>query len=96
MAELDLEVLLDVAPSQQALASLPLHAVWTDSVDWSQAHLIELALLRHTLHVELECLAILNSFNAEIEPGVIVASLGVWCGIPRHVASIGVSRAVLC
>ena len=88
--ELDLEVLLVIVPGEQALAPFPLHGVGADAVDRPQAHLVELALLSHTLDVEVESLAALDTLHTEVEPAVVVASLSVRQPIARHVAGVSV------
>ena len=93
--ELDLEVLLVIVPGEQTLAPFPLHGVGADAIDRPQAHLVELALLGHALDVEVESLATLDTPNTEVEPTVVVASLGVRQPITRHIACVGVCCAVL-
>lgn len=93
MRELDLEVAF-VVPRERTLTSLPFHWVRTYSVNRPETHFVELALRRHTPHVESQSLATFDSSDTEVKPGVIVAFGCVGQGIARHVTGEGIGRSV--
>lgn len=85
--ERDAEAVVIVAPLQAALTPLPLHRVRLHPVDGSEAHLVQLALLRHAFDCKRASVAILDAPHAEIKPGSIVAYVRVRQAIAAHVAS---------
>ena len=76
MAECNFEVSV-YPPGKWSILPFPLHGVGADTIDWSESHLVKLALGCHTLDVECESLAVLDALHTEVEPGVIVSTWGV-------------------
>ena len=72
MRELYLKVAF-IIPRKWALAALPLHAIGADPIDRSQAHLVQFALSGHPTNIERQCLPVLHSFHAKVEPRMVVA-----------------------
>ena len=93
--ELDLKVAF-IVPGERTLTTLPFHRVWADSVDGPQAHLVKLSLCGHAFYVKSQSLSILDSFDTEVKPCVIVAPGCVRQGITRHVTGEGVWRSIFC
>ena len=93
--ELDLEVSIRRSPGQRPRTPLPLHRIWTNSINWPQAHLVEFALRRHSFDVKSEGLTILHALHAEIEPGVVMAFRCVGQAISVHPASDRVRLSIL-
>lgn len=94
MGKRDLKVSF-IAPTQRALASFPFHRVGADSVYRPKAHLVELALASHSFDMKSQCLAVLDAFNAEVEPCMVVTSGCIWQRVTGHVACICVGLPTL-
>ena len=52
----------------------PFH-VWAAAINWSETILEKTSLVAHVSDRESECLILLDTFHAEVEPSTIVASL---------------------
>lgn len=58
-----------------------------DSVDWFEAHFVELALLSHSFDSERAHIPILDALDVEVEPCSVVSDVSVGQPIATHVAS---------
>ena len=85
MSELYVEFIISLAPIQTSLASFPLHGVWLDAINRPKPHLVELSLRSHSSYIESQSFSIFHSLNTEVEPCPVVANLGVWKPITRHI-----------
>ena len=92
MTEGDLEVRIRI-PGQWTHAPLPFHGVGTYSVDWTQSHLVELALCGHAFNIKGESLPVADALHTEVKPSVEVTSRGVWQTISTHPAGEAVLSA---
>ena len=85
MGESDTEAGIFISPLQRALTPLPFHRVRMNTIDRTQPHLVELALLSHSFNRESHCVTILYALHAEIEPGSIVTNVAVRQPVAIHV-----------
>ena len=84
-----------IAPTERALASFPFHRVGADSINRSEAHLVELSLASHTFDMKSQGLAVFDALNTEVEPCMVVASGRIGQRVTRHVACKGVRLPTL-
>ena len=61
-------------PFQAAITAFPFHWIWRHSENGTQTHFVQLTLLGHALYRESECVILLDSSHAEIEPSSVVAN----------------------
>ena len=84
-----------IAPTERALASFPLHRVGADSINRSEAHLVELSLASHTFDMKSQGLAVFDALYTEVEPCMVVASGRIGQRVTRHVTCKGVRLPTL-